>query len=120
MSLKLSTVVKPRKMTGTSQQAIKNKFSSSGITFSNHGSNIMIQGTGDRKTVIAFNFEKRRPVKRQLKTSYKGLKGNINKTKVEQRGEWIGFVYRFPVALLDALNLQVVQNSRNFEIKAAR
>jgi hypothetical protein len=120
MSFKLSTVVKPSTMKASSKEAIMGKFRSSGTRFCRYGSNIMVQGEGDRETVVAFNFEKRRPVKRQLKASFNGDKGKVRKTKIEQRGEWIGYVYKFPVSLLNALNLQVVQNSRNFEIKAAR
>ena len=119
--MKLSTVVKPRKITAVSKSSIRSKFRGSGGTrFCNYGSNIMVQGNGDRETVVAFNFEKRRPKKRQLKTTFDGLHGKVNKTKIEQRGEWIGHVYHFPVVLLKAMNIRIVQNSRNFEIQKVK
>lgn len=119
--MKISKTIRPTRITGNSKEDIYRKIGALGYTSSKHFSgktNSMSVGIDkSRMVVFGINLEKRRPVKKQSpKATFKGKNGNVRKTKIVEEGHWVAHYYRFPVSLLEALNLKLVQNSRTFTI----
>ena len=113
--MKLTKTLKPRKVTGYSKEDIRSKVGALGLSVSKHYSGSTNVRNPD--TVIMINYEKHRPVKTQSNKTYKGKNGKVRKTKIEQNGHWVAYYYSFPVSLLKALNIRVVQKKRNFVIE---
>jgi len=113
--MQITTTVRPRKVTGSSKDIIRNKIGAHGLSISKHYSGST--NIRNPETVIMINYEKHRPVKTQINKKYEGKKGKVRKTKIEKNGHWVAYYYHFPIALLKALNIRVVQKKRNFVIE---
>lgn len=113
--MQITTTVKPRKVTGYSKDDIRSKIGALGFSISKHYTGATNLRNSD--TVIMINFEKHRPVKSQSNKTYDGKNGKVRKTKIEKRGHWVAYYYYFPISLLKALNIRVVQKKRNFVIE---
>jgi hypothetical protein len=112
--MKLSTTITPRIVTGQSKEAIRSKVGALGFSMSTNYSAYTLGRNNDK--VVAFNFEKRRPVKEQLSKTYKGKDGEIRQTKIKEHGYWMAYYYTFSIDLLKSLGLKVVQHKRHFSI----
>lgn len=118
-----TTVIRPSILEAQSKAGIVSKIerrSNSGRTFFNLGSNVLVRESNTRNKkgfVIAYNLEKRRPVKKILKSIFSGKNGlPVNKTKILERGKWIAHVYEFPYELLEEQKLKVEQGRRTFKL----
>ncbi len=80
---------------------------SKGYIFTNYGSNIVV----DRNYVYAFNFEKHRKKSQRFGATGQRLK----KARITP-AKWVCHYYRIPIALLNEMNLMVMQGSRTFKI----
>ena len=121
--MRFTTVIRPSKVEAQSKAGIVSKIerrSNHGRIFFRHGSNALIresQHPNQKSVVIAYNLEKRRPVKKVMKTTFQGKNGApVNKTKILERGKWIAHVYEFPYDLLESQKLKVDQGTRTFKL----
>ena len=121
--MKFTTVIRPSVIESLRKVGILNKIAikgDSGRTYFRYGSNVFIRDSKNsnrKNVVIAYNLEKRRPVKKIMKGIFSGKNGlPVNKTKILERGKWIAHVYEFPYDLLDSQKLKVVQGTRTFKL----
>ena len=96
--MKLFKNIKPRKIEAPTKNALMSKITAgANFTVNNHGS---VYRSYNSKTFVMFNCHKVRR-KRGIRASH-----------------WVAYVYRFDEDLIKALDIRVVQNPRNFEIKS--
>jgi hypothetical protein len=109
--------VNPTIKTGTTKDSvvsqIRNMFRLATITCSSRFG----YGIATDDKVVAYILEKRRPVKTQSKRAvFAGDKGNIRKTKIKERGHWVGRAYTFDIKQLQMVGLKIQQKTRTFKI----
>lgn len=106
--MKLTVNLKAMKNEGRNKAESKPRIvRSKGCLFTRYGSNIAADGD----YVYAFNFEKHRKKSQRFGAAGQRLK----KARITP-AKWVCHYYRIPIALLDAMNLKVMQGSRTFKI----
>lgn len=105
--MKLTVNLKAMRKEGRYKADSKPRVARSGCLFTRYGSNI--EADGDY--VYAFNFEKHRKKSQRFGAAGQRLK----KARITP-AKWVCHYYRIPIALLNTMNLKVMQGSRTFKI----
>lgn len=106
--MKLTVNIKAMKKEGRTKESSKPSIGGCmGISYSSFGSGIQHEG----KYVYAYNFVKHRKKSQRFGVSGKKLK----KAKITP-AKWVCYYYKIPIALLQEMNLKVVQGSRTFRV----
>lgn len=109
--------VHPTTKTGTTKDDVVSQIRNMHRMTTYTSSSLFGSGIANDKTVIVYILEKKRPVKVQSKRAvYVGQKGNVRKTKIEERGHWVGRAFAFNIEQLQMVGLKVRQGTRTFKI----
>jgi hypothetical protein len=131
--MKITINIKPKRMTvvtvdnlgfgtkvvrSTKSTIVSHVVSNRHLTYSSDiGAGYVIGYNNKPDTIRVFNLEKRRPVVK-IVTDKKLLKKGI-KRQVVTPGHWVAHVYDFPVDVLRATGMKVLQGTRTFKLVKA-
>ena len=125
--MKITINIKPKRMTvdnlgfgtkvvrSTKAAIVRHVVSNRQLTYSSDIGTGYMTSRGD--TIRVVNLEKRRPVVK-IVTDKKLLKKGI-KRQVVTPGHWVAHVYDFPVDVLRATGMKVLQGTRTFKLVKA-
>jgi hypothetical protein len=125
--MKITITIKPKRMTvdnfgfgtklvrSTKAAIVRHVVYNRQLTYSSDiGTGYVIGYNNKPDTIRVVNLEKRRPVIK-IVTDKKLLKKGI-KRQVVTPGHWVAHVYDFPVDVLRATGMKVVQGTRTFKL----
>ena len=111
--MELHFKIKPRIVKATSREGLESKIGFYGRTYGSYGDGYLSCKYNGEECALVVNYEKVNRKTKQIR--YKN--GKYKSSEVVKEKQWIGYAYYFPISLLKVMNLKVVQNRNNFELK---